>query len=179
MDIDTILMGRNTYHQLITELSPDVWVYDDFITYVITHGEDASSEKIIFTNENPGDLIKKLKKQRGKGIWICGGADIVQQLVNENLIDIYYITVIPTILGSGIRLFENGTGEIKLKLIHTQTYNGMKVYWKRNPFCARSYHIPFYMHSLQTLVRGKDVEYSDCRILHAIRYTVLLHKRNL
>lgn len=65
-DIDTILMGRNTYHQLITELSPDVWVYDDFITYVITHGEDASSEKIIFTNENPGDLIKKIKETTRK-----------------------------------------------------------------------------------------------------------------
>ena len=124
-EIDTILMGRNTYHQLITELSPDVWVYDDFITYVITHEENVSSDKIIFANENPGDLIKKLKEQGGKGIWVCGGADIVQQLVNENLIDIYYITVIPTILGSGIRLFENGKNEIKLKLLHTQNYNGM------------------------------------------------------
>ena len=124
-DIDTILMGRNTYHQLITELSPDVWVYDDFITYVITHEENVSSDKIIFANENPGDLIKKLKEQGGKGIWVCGGADIVQQLVTENLIDIYYITVIPTILGSGIRLFENGKNEIKLKLLHTQNYNGM------------------------------------------------------
>lgn len=124
-DIDTILMGRNTYHQLITELSPDVWVYDDFITYVITHEENVSSDKIIFANENPGDLIKKLKEQGGKGIWVCGGADIVQQFVNENLIDIYYITVIPTILGSGIRLFENGKNEIKLKLLHTQNYNGM------------------------------------------------------
>ena len=124
-DIDTILMGRNTYHQLITELSPDVWVYDDFITYVITREENVSSDKIIFANENPGDLIKKLKEQGGKGIWVCGGADIVQQLVTENLIDIYYITVIPTILGSGIRLFENGKNEIKLKLLHTQNYNGM------------------------------------------------------
>ena len=124
-DIDTILMGRNTYHQLITELSPDVWVYDNFITYVITHEENVSSDKIIFANENPGELIKKLKEQGGKGIWVCGGADIVQQLVNENLIDIYYITVIPTILGSGIRLFENGKNEIKLKLLHTQNYNGM------------------------------------------------------
>ena len=124
-DIDAILMGRNTYHQLITELSPDVWVYDNFITYVITHEENVSSDKIIFANENPGELIKKLKEQGGKGIWVCGGADIVQQLVNENLIDIYYITVIPTILGSGIRLFENGKNEIKLKLLHTQNYNGM------------------------------------------------------
>lgn len=92
---------------------------------MITHEENVSSDKIIFANENPGDLIKKLKEQGGKGIWVCGGSDIVQQLVNENLIDIYYITVIPTILGSGIRLFENGTDEIKLKLLRTQTYNGM------------------------------------------------------
>ena len=63
-DIDTILMGRNTYHQLITELSPDVWVYDDFITYVITREENVSSDKIIFANENPGDLIKKLNDDK-------------------------------------------------------------------------------------------------------------------
>ncbi|WP_331682763.1 hypothetical protein [Blautia sp.] len=42
------------------------------------------------------------------------------------MIDQYYITVIPTILGSGIRLFENVNGkEIPLKLIKTQSYNGM------------------------------------------------------
>ena len=31
-DIDTVIMGWNTYHQIITELSPDEWVYKDFIT---------------------------------------------------------------------------------------------------------------------------------------------------
>ena len=49
----------------------------------------------------------------------------VQQLVKADLIDEYYISVIPTILGSGIRLFETSPREIKLKLIHTQTYNGI------------------------------------------------------
>ena len=34
-NIDTILMGWNTYHQVVTELSPKEWVYDDFTTYVL------------------------------------------------------------------------------------------------------------------------------------------------
>ena len=105
-DVDTILMGWNTYHQIVTELSPDKWIYHDFITYVLTHNEETSSEKIRFVNKNPADLIKSLKKEKGKDIWICGGADIVHQFMQNNLIDKYYISVIPTILGDGIRLFD-------------------------------------------------------------------------
>lgn len=124
-DIDTILMGWNTYRQVITELSPDEWIYSDFLTYVFTHRKCSSTEKIRFVNENPIDFIKKLRLEKGKDIWICGGADLIQQFINEDLIDEYYITVIPTLLGSGIRLFENGTQEIKLRLLRTQSYNGM------------------------------------------------------
>lgn len=132
-DIDTILMGWNTYHQIVTELSPNEWVYDGLTTYVITHRKHTSSDKIRFENINPADLVKKLKEENGKGIWICGGANLVQQLVNEDLIDCYYITIIPTLLGTGIRLFENAQQEIKLRLVNTQSYNGMTdlVYTRR------------------------------------------------
>ncbi|WP_278640232.1 hypothetical protein [Amedibacillus dolichus] len=41
------------------------------------------------------------------------------------MIDCYYITVISTILGSGIRLFGETDHEIKLKLLKTQSYNYM------------------------------------------------------
>ena len=124
-NIDTILMGWNTYHQVVTELSPKEWIYNDFTTYVLTHNEHTSSEKVRFVNTNPVDLVKRLKEERGKEIWICGGANLIQQLVNEDYIDCYYITVIPTLLGSGIRLFENAEHEIKLRLLNTQSYNGM------------------------------------------------------
>ncbi|MEY8325072.1 dihydrofolate reductase family protein [Lachnospiraceae bacterium 54-11] len=50
----------------------------------MTHNDCASSEKIRFVNINPVDLVKKLKEENGKSVWICGGANIVQQLVNEN-----------------------------------------------------------------------------------------------
>ncbi len=124
-DIDTVLMGWNTYHQVVTELSLQEWVYDEFTTYVVTHRERPSSEKIRFVNINPVDLVKGLREENGKDIWICGGANLIRQLVNENLIDYYYITVISTLLGSGIRLFENAEREIKLRLLKTQSYNGM------------------------------------------------------
>lgn len=132
-DIDTVIMGWNTYHQIVTELSPDEWVYDDFKTYVVTHKPKTSSDKICFVNENPVELIKKLREENGKGIWICGGANLIQQLVQEDIIDCYYITVIPTILGSGIRLFEKTDHEIKLRLLKTQSYDGMTdlIYIKR------------------------------------------------
>lgn len=124
-NIDTVLMGWNTYHQIVTELSPEEWVYKDLKTYIITHRECESSEDIIFTKTSPVDLVNMLKKENGKDVWVCGGSNLVRQLVKEDLIDRYYITVIPTILGSGIRLFENTDKEIPLKLVKTQSYNGM------------------------------------------------------
>lgn len=123
--IDTILMGWNTYNQVTTELSPTEWIYSDFTTYVFTHKEMDSTEQIRFINENPVNLLKKLKAKDGKNIWICGGANLVRQLMCDDLIDQYYISVIPTLLGSGIRLFGNTEKEIKLKLLKTQTYNGI------------------------------------------------------
>ena len=78
-DIDTVIMGWNTYHQIVTELSPNEWVYNDFTTYVVTHNQKTSSDKINFTNESSVDLVKKLREESGKDIWICGGATLIQQ----------------------------------------------------------------------------------------------------
>ncbi len=124
-NIDTILMGWNTYYQIVTELSIGEWIYNDMITYVITHRKKNPSKQIRFTNMNPVDLIKSLREENGKDIWICGGAHLVQQLINDDLIDYYYITIIPTLLGSGVRLFGDRGQEMKLRLINVRSYNGM------------------------------------------------------
>ena len=118
-------MGWNTYNQIITELSPDNWVYDNLLTYVFTHREQQDSDKIIFTSDNLEELIKKLKEVEGKDIWICGGADLVQQAISSDVIDEYLISIIPTILGNGIKLFSQNDAEHKLKLINTITNNGI------------------------------------------------------
>lgn len=129
--VDTVIMGFTTYHQIITELSPDVWPYKDKITYVITNKKEKSTNEIIVTNEDLKTLIQKLKGEEGKDIWICGGASIVNQILD--CIDLLCITVIPTILGDGVALFAKHENEIPLKLISSTQYNGMidLVYEKR------------------------------------------------
>lgn len=124
-EIDTVLMGWNTYHQVVTELSPNEWIYGDLSTYVFTHKRMESIENICFTAEHPEDLVKELRNQDGKDIWICGGAELAGQLMQADLIDRYYISVIPTILGEGIRLFGKMEKERKLSLVGTQNYNGI------------------------------------------------------
>lgn len=131
--IDTVIMGWNTYHQVVTELSPDKWAYDNLQTYVVTHREHCSTDKIRFVRTDPCSLVKKLREEEGKGIWICGGAEIVRQLMEENLIDRYHISVIPTILGGGVQLFPIREQEIKLRLAKARESNGIMelVYEKR------------------------------------------------
>ncbi len=124
--IDTIIMGSKTYEQIITELSPQVWVYKGKKTYVVTYKTPSLERpEVKFTKESIDDVIRKLKDQPGKDIWICGGASIVNQLLKADLIDSFRITIIPTLLGDGIRLFEKFGSEKKLTLVDTLTYNGM------------------------------------------------------
>lgn len=87
--IDTIIMGWNTYHQIVTELSPDFWPYENQITYVMTHREEVSSDKIRFINEDLNEFVIQLKKEKGKNIWICGGANVVQQLIWMKILLMY------------------------------------------------------------------------------------------
>ncbi|HJC06906.1 MAG TPA: dihydrofolate reductase family protein [Candidatus Enterocloster excrementipullorum] len=56
--------------------------------------------------------------------------------MRRNLIDIYHISVIPTILGKGIRLFPDCGQEIKLRLADVKSSNGITelVYQKRDNF---------------------------------------------
>lgn len=124
-NIDTVIMGYTTYYQVVNDLAKDSWPYKGIMTYVITHRLLSNQDEVIFTNEQLFDLIQRLKRTEGKNIWICGGASIVNQLIRLDLIDEYRITIIPTILGAGVKLFEENSSEIRLKLVARDCYNGM------------------------------------------------------
>ncbi len=127
--VDTVIMGWNTYHQITTELSVGEWVYEGLTAWVITHrtGQRAEAAKspVFFTDRSPCELVKRLKKETGKNIWICGGADIVRQLMEEDLIDIYHISILPILLGDGIRLFTAEEKTEKLRLIRMDSEEGI------------------------------------------------------
>lgn len=123
--VDTIIMGRTTYKQIVTELSPEKWPYSGAMTYVFTHQPTTDAEGIRFTSGNPCQLVNNLRQEAGKDIWICGGADIISQLLKADLIDVFHIATIPIILGGGVRLFAETNGMMNLRLVNTINYNGI------------------------------------------------------
>ena len=131
--VDTIVMGWTTYHQIVTELAPDSWPYQDRPCYVVTHRQEPDRDGIQFWNGDLTTLVDKLKKEQEGVIWICGGASVAGQLLKEGRIDRLWLSVIPTVLGTGVRLVPDMEQEFNLKLVGTEQYNGIVdlVYEKR------------------------------------------------
>ncbi|MCI9130024.1 MAG: dihydrofolate reductase [Eggerthellaceae bacterium] len=123
--IDTVVMGWSTYYQIVTELAPGEWPYEGLSCYVITHRDEPSMQGVQFTSEDPVHLVQRLRCEEGNGIWICGGASVAQQLMRADLVDWFHLSMIPTILGSGIPLFGAEGCRLDLRLVRTQACNGI------------------------------------------------------
>lgn len=84
-----------------------------------------SEPGIHFVNEDIVSFVEKLRQQEGETIWLCGGANLLQPLINANLIDEYQISIMPHILGGGTRLFQGNDTAIKLSLVSSENINGV------------------------------------------------------
>ena len=119
--VDTIIMGRKTYDWLMTQVKE--YPHLDKTSYIITKTIRLSNhENLIFYNNNLIQLIHQLKKEQGQTIFIDGGAQIVNSLLKAELIDEMIISIIPILLGNGIRLFNETYPEQKLQLKKTETF---------------------------------------------------------
>ncbi len=68
------------------------------------------------------DNINKIKNQDGKNILIFGSPGASQSLLNQGLIDEFWLFVNPIILGKGMPLFKDITGKTKLKFVESKTF---------------------------------------------------------
>jgi dihydrofolate reductase len=68
------------------------------------------------------DTITKIKQEEGKNILIFGSPRASQSLLNEGLIDEFWLFVNPIILGKGMPLFKDITSTTKLKLVESKTF---------------------------------------------------------
>jgi dihydrofolate reductase len=66
--------------------------------------------------------INQLKQQDGKNILIFGSPRASQSLLNEGLVDEFWLFVNPIILGQGIPLYKGVTGTTKLELVESKTF---------------------------------------------------------
>ena len=70
--------------------------------------------------ENVAEEVSRLKQQPGRDILIHGSADLVHTLMQHDLIDEYRIMVHPVVVGSGKRLFRDGSDTKVLSLAETR-----------------------------------------------------------
>ncbi len=65
--------------------------------------------------------IAKLKAQPGKDLQVIGSGDLAQTLMEHDLVDVYRLMVHPIVLGSGRRLFRDGSATTALRLVDSTT----------------------------------------------------------
>lgn len=116
--IDTLFMGRKSFD--LTQKDPLPW--KGFTNYVFTKTIDkapADNVKLVRSM----DEVPSIVKQPGKNIWLFGGAELVTQFLNANLIDEIRMSVHPIILGAGKPLFQNIKERKHLNLVETKSYS--------------------------------------------------------
>jgi len=125
---DAILLGRNTYLQfaeLWPKLGSDVPMAD-FMNNTPKYIVSSSLTTLDWANSSlvTGDLaeeVAQLKERPGKNIQIPGSPRLVRSLLRDGLLDELSLMVHPIVLGAGMRLFDEVTNRIGLKLIESRT----------------------------------------------------------
>lgn len=118
--VDTVIEGRKTYDWIMKQV-PE-YPHAEKKSYIITRTPKDPIGNTTFYTGDLKELIIELKNQNGKDVFIDGGAQLVNALLKENLIDEFIISIIPILVGDGIKLFEDGRPEQKLTLINTKNY---------------------------------------------------------
>jgi dihydrofolate reductase len=119
--IDTILWGRKTYDTALEFQSKGVpgSAFDKKVkNYVFSRSIPQSPPPagVEFVSEPIQAFASRLRKKKGKDIWMMGGAGIIASFLDQGEIDSFMIHVIPTFIGEGIPLIAAARRTVPLKL---------------------------------------------------------------
>lgn len=124
---DTVLMGRRTYEPGLKAgvTSP----YSHMKQYLFSRSMQESPDKDVeLVSDNAVELVVSLKQESGKGIWLCGGADLATTLFTNRLVDQLILKINPFLMGSGIPLFSRVIQQTALELTDSKLYeNGVSL----------------------------------------------------
>lgn len=103
--IGAIIQGRRAYE---IEAKHGWETPTPVLTFVLSHHRPESKPQrgnFVFTDEDISEVLKKAKQLTSKDVWIEGGANVAQTFLDRDLIDEIVLSIVPVILGDGIRLF--------------------------------------------------------------------------
>ena len=120
--VDAVIIGRKTYDKIIS--MGFGFPHADKDTYIITRTTSRDIGGFVkFYNGDLKSLVSRLKSESGKNIFCDGGAEIVNELLKDDLIDEFIISIIPIFVGNGKKLFNDERPEHKLELVSTKQFD--------------------------------------------------------
>lgn len=124
---DALLLGRVTYEGFAAAWpnSPDEGApyFNSVRKYVVSNTLDKAewNNSVIIS----GDVVREiqtLKQSVGRDIMVHGSGTLVQTLLQHGLVDRVRLLVYPVVLGTGKRLFADGTAAT-LQLLETRAFS--------------------------------------------------------
>lgn len=120
-----LLLGRKTF-----EIFASYWPHHEeegaginqATKYVVSHTLRTHDwKKSVFLSGDVVDEIKRLKQQDGPDIQVHGSGNLIQTLLEHDLIDELWLKIFPVTLGTGKRLFGNGTIPAAYTVVESKT----------------------------------------------------------
>lgn len=116
---DTVLMGRNTYEIGVREGITNP--YAPLRQYVVSRTMQGNPDPAVQLHQGePLELVRRLKEEDGKDIWLCGGSKLAASLFTE--IDEVILKINPLLIGEGMPLFDGSIGVRAATLIEHKVY---------------------------------------------------------
>jgi dihydrofolate reductase len=123
-----LLLGRRTYEAFHAywpsqKDNPFTQVLDNTQKYVAstTLKEPLPWSNSTLLEGDAAEAVAALKEQPGKDIGVLGSGELVQLLMRHDLVDKYVLMIHPLVLGSGRRLFSDGSPFAALRLVDSVT----------------------------------------------------------
>ena len=118
-----LLLGRRTYEIFAAYWpnatdNPGAKPLNDATKYVASRSRPMLewSESVLIEGD-ASEGVAALKKEDGPELQVHGSGNLIQTLMRHNLVDQYRLWVFPLVIGSGKRLFSEGTVPSALQLI--------------------------------------------------------------
>ena len=117
---DTMLMGRKTYEAAKQRRGGggDAGMKSFVFSRTLSPREHPD---VTVVSDNAGDVVRALKQQAGKDIWLFGGGSLFSSLLEARVVDAIEVAVVPVVLGGGRPLLPDGR-RTKLRLTSNRTY---------------------------------------------------------
>jgi dihydrofolate reductase len=106
-EFDTLVMGRRTHDQMKTQGGGGGMPGVDVVVFSRTL--PATTQKgFRIVNDDPPQVVKELKAQPGRDIWLFGGGSLFRTLLDAKLVDSVELAVMPVLIGSGVPVLQPG-----------------------------------------------------------------------